>query len=363
MRIAHVIDSLEIGGAEAVVAALSRLQAGDGHVVEVHCVVAGGPLAETLMAEGIPVHVHGPAARWSVMHSLFRSFRQGRPEVVHCHNKSATVHATVVARMAGVRGVITTRHGVAALPYRFRKDFKFWVIAGLFCNRVVAVCDTAHRNMTTGAKAAAHKIVTIRNGAYPARTGNRPAFRKEGFTLISVGRLVAAKNYCTLLKSVALARREIPDLALWLVGDGEQAASLEKLAWELGIHSTVRFLGARDNVGDWLSLADVFVLSSVSEGLPISILEAMAAGLPAIVTDVGGMPEVVHLSEAGKVVPPGDEQLLSAAIVEFARQRHELADLGRRARSCYHEHFTPERMARDYLALYRQYVPLHGVGV
>jgi glycosyltransferase involved in cell wall biosynthesis len=365
MRIAHVIDSLEVGGAEAVVAALCRLQLRAGHSPEVHCLQAGGLLAGRLAAEGVPVHIHGPGMPWILIWRLWHAFRRSKPDVVHCHNKAATVHAAAVARLAGVRGILTTRHGLAAPPYRFRKDFKFWVMVAMFCDRVVAVCDIAHRNMAAGARAAAHKIVTIRNGAYPAPgiqslgnslgdcLGESPGLRKEGFTLITVGRMVAAKNYGTLLESVALARREIADLVLWMVGDGEHASSLKKLARDLGIEGAVRFLGERSDVGDCLSHADVFVLSSVSEGLPISILEAMAAGLPSIVTDIGGMPEVIGLSEAGKVVPPGDAGKLAAAIVEFARARNELPDLGRRARSCYREHFTPERMTENYLALYR----------
>jgi len=98
------------------------------------------------------------------------------------------------------------------------------------------------------------------------------------------------------------------------------------------------------------------VLPSVSEGLPISILEAMAAGLPAIVTDVGGMPEVLSLSGAGKVVPVGKVDLLAQAITEFASRRRDLKELGQKARSCYLEHFLPERMAEEYLNLYRSYL-------
>lgn len=334
------------------VAALCRLQARAGHAVEVHCLDTGGFLADRLAEEGVPVHVHGPAKPWILVWRLCRAFLRSRPEVVHCHNKTATVHAALVARMAGVGCVVTTRHGLAALPYRFRKDFKFWVVVAIFCDWVVAVCDTARRNMVTGARAMSPKIVTIRNGAYPARTIGSPGLRKEGFTLISVGRLAAAKNYRTLLQSFALARQEVDDLVLWMVGDGDEARSLKELARELGIEGRVRFLGERSDVGDWLAHADVFVLSSVSEGLPVSILEAMAAGLPSIVTDVGGMPEVVRLSDAGAVIPPGDTRRLADTIVEYSRRRSELAELGDRARRCYRQHFTPERMTEDYMTLY-----------
>lgn len=351
MVIAHVIDSMEVGGAEAVVAALSRLQRAAGHDVSVHCLHANGTIGRGLEAEGIQVCVHD-ATTFGRVASLYRAFAKLRPDVVHCHNKSATVHAAVPTRLARARVLITTRHGMAALPYRLRKDLKFWVIAAMFCDRVVAVCETARRNMMKGAHAVAHKVVTIRNGAYPAhaRDENRP---RAGFVLVTVGRLAPAKNYPTLLRAVAQARQSVPDLVLRLVGDGPERGALSALASELGIMSVVEFCGERADVGTLLRSADVFVLSSLSEGLPISILEAMAAGLPSIVTDVGGMPEVIDLSGAGTVVRAGDVDALANAIIAFAGRRNELPSLGNRARACYGQYFTPEQMANAYFTLYQ----------
>ena len=120
MVIAHVIDSMEVGGAEAVVAALCRLQAAAGHTVSVHCLHQKGAVAEQLEHEGTAVLVHGPAASGVILWRLYRAFRETRPGVVHCHNKSATVHAAAVARLAGARVLVSTRHGMAALPYRLR---------------------------------------------------------------------------------------------------------------------------------------------------------------------------------------------------------------------------------------------------
>ena len=360
MMIAHVIDSMDVGGAEAVVAALCRLQRAAGHTVTVHCLHEKGALGEQLEREAIPVLVHGPAASPVIVWRLYRAFAKTRPRVVHCHNKSATVHAAIVARLAGARVLVSTRHGMAALPYRLRKELKFWVVAALSCDRVVAVCDVARRNMMAGARAVAHKVVTIRNGAYPPSVRTESSVEKRGFTLVTVGRLAPAKSYDTLLRSVALARRQVPDLTLWIVGDGVEAASLRRLSAQLGLDGAVQFCGERADVGSWLRKADVFVLSSVSEGLPISILEAMAVGLPAIVTDVGGMPEVVSLSRAGTTVRAGDVDMLAFAIVEFARRRGDLKEWGERARSCYAQHFTPERMADEYLSLYQACLSARG---
>jgi glycosyltransferase involved in cell wall biosynthesis len=181
-----------------------------------------------------------------------------------------------------------------------------------------------------------------------------PAIRKSGFTLINVARLNWKKNQACLLRAVALASREIPDLCLWLVGDGAEAGALRQLAGELGIADRVHFAGERKDVGDWLAQADLFVLSSLTEGLPISLLEAMAAGLPFVVTNVGAMPEVAELSGAGTVVEANRPEPLAAAIVQSARNRSQLSEMAARARRSYEQHFTPDRMVAAYSTLYEE---------
>jgi glycosyltransferase involved in cell wall biosynthesis len=353
MLIAHVIDSLEVGGAEAVVTALCRAHAAAGYRVEVHCLTTGGPLAAELEQEGVSVYVHASDSARRSAWKLFRAFRRSRPDIVHCHNKTATIRAAAAARFTGARAIVSTRHGMGPVPFRLRTELTFWITAAVLCDRVVAVCDAARRNLATGARPVAHKVVTIRNGAHPPRVGGEEIAARPGFTLVSVGRLARAKNFETLLRAVAVARATVPDLRLWIVGGGDEGPALRQLSEELDLGSAVRFCGERRDVGSWLRAADVFVLSSTSEGLPISMLEAMAAGLPAIVTEVGALPELVALSGAGKTVPVRNVDCLARAIVDFAHRRHELAALGERASSCYRAHFTPDRMAGDYLTLYR----------
>jgi glycosyltransferase involved in cell wall biosynthesis len=352
MKIAHVIDSMELGGAEAVVLLLARRQLQAGHAVEVHCLIKKGALADKLEEEGVRIWLHGPSSRLREAWRLYRAFKGSRLDVVHCHNKAATVRAAGAARLAGVSAVLTTRHGMAALPYRVRKDLKFWVVAALFCDRVVAVCEAARRNMIRGARPAADKVVTIRNGADAPISFEEP-IAPDGFTLLTVGRHAPAKNYPVLLQAIALAQPFVPDLRLWMVGDGPETPTLKTVAADLNIADIVQFWGERTDVGRFLQSADLFVLSSVSEGLPISILEAMAAGLPIIATDVGGMPEVLGLCGAGTIVPANSAERMASAIVQCAADRRALGEVGRAARKCYERHFGPQVMADEYLALYR----------
>jgi glycosyltransferase involved in cell wall biosynthesis len=352
MLIAHVIDSLEVGGAEVMVATLSRLHAAAGHRVEVHCLEKQGPLAADLERDGVRVHVHASGGALKSAAQLFRAFWRCRPDIVHCHNKAATIRAAAAARLTGVRAVVSTRHGMGPSPFRLRHELKFWITAAAFCDCVVAVCDAARRNLTAGAAPIARGLVTIRNGAHPQPVIGHRTPAAPGFTLVSVGRLARAKDFATLLRAVAVARAAVPNLRLSIVGDGDEGPALRQLCAELDLDSAVRFCGERRDVGNWLRAADVFVLSSTSEGLPLSMLEAMAAGLPAIVTEVGALPELVALSGAGTTVPVGNVESLARAIVEFADRRHELAVLGERASRCYHAYFTPDRMANEYLTLY-----------
>src|SRR5262249_3037552 len=153
--------------------------------------------------------------------------------------------AAAAARLTGARAVVTTRHGMTPLPFRLRKELKFWITAAVLCDRVVAVCETARRNMSVGARPVAHKVVTIRNGAYPPRGGKSPIVGRRGFTLVTVGRLAHAKNLGALLRAVAIARAAVPDLGLWIVGGGAEAAALQQLCAELDLGAVVRFCGER----------------------------------------------------------------------------------------------------------------------
>jgi glycosyltransferase involved in cell wall biosynthesis len=362
---------MEVGGAEILVALLCRWQRREGNEITVHCLFTGGPLAEQLQQEGISVEIHalgsGVLDKFRVMRRLYRMFAKERPDVVHCHNTVPTLLGAPTARVAGARAVISTRHGLAtpySVPsgiegiadnagafYRFR-------VAAMFCNRVVAVCDVARRNLVAGASAFFNRVVTIRNGAsaLPVSSTPDPSIQKEGFTLVHVARLNWKKNQAGLLRAFSIALQQVPDLFLWIIGDGAEAKNLHELARELGIESRVRFAGERKDVGDWLAKADLFVLASLTEGLPLSLVEAMAAGLPFVVTAIGGMPEVAELSGAGTVVDPNSPEALAAGIVQYARRRAELPDLGRRARECYETHFSPERMLRAYSQLYKEHV-------
>jgi glycosyltransferase involved in cell wall biosynthesis len=170
--------------------------------------------------------------------------------------------------------------------------------------------------------------------------------------LLYVGRLAPLKDHATLLRAVAITRTHHPDVQLWIVGDGPQEFSLRKLTDELGLNECVTFFGEQPDVSPFMLAADLFVSSSVTEGLPVSLLEAMSVGLPAVVTDVGGMGEIARLSGAVTLVPSSDPEGMARALCEAVVRRQELPKMGQLACHCYEKYFRPERMLDDYMGLY-----------
>jgi glycosyltransferase involved in cell wall biosynthesis len=351
MRIHHVLDNLQVGGAETLVVTLAKAQRQDGHMVAVHGLFGGGLLAAQLSSAEIPVHIHAAESRLGMVWNLYRTLRRQRPDILHCHNIAPTIFGVLAGKPAGVPGFLSTRHGAFLHPRRSER--RFWM-AARFCRYVAAVSETARENLLQAEWADAGRLTVALNGAAaPDEQPEPEAPAPAGLVLMSVGRLVREKDYPTLLRALALVRRSEPGAELWIAGDGAERPRLEALRMELGLEDSVRLLGRKQNIGYWLSRADLFVLSSVSEGLPVSLLEAMAVGLPAVVTAVGGMPEVLRLSEAGVVVPPSDPQALADAIAGLARRRAEWPILAERARRSYRDHFTVAAMARRYEELYR----------
>src|SRR5580658_4873905 len=352
LNIAHVGDSMEMGGAEKLTATLCRLQRDRGHTASVHCLYGLGVLGEELQAEGFDVILHHPSSFLHLVRSLYRSFRRSRPDVVHCHNATAAIMAALPARLAGVKTVIATRHGLVKPPYQIRRELKF-ALASRWCDWIVGVCEGTQTNLLAAPFAARDKIIHIYNGAVPADTRAVPQ-PKKGFTLLHVGRLAPLKDHATLLQALALTRARHPDVQLWIVGDGPLQASLRTLTDALELNECVTFFGERADVSPFLLAADLFVNSSVTEGLPVSLLEAMSVGLPAVVTDVGGMGEIARLSGAVTLVPSSDSESMAEALCDAISSKHRLSTMRNLASRCYQKHFRPERMLDDYMSLYNR---------
>jgi glycosyltransferase involved in cell wall biosynthesis len=351
MKIIHLADSMEMGGAEKLIDILCRQQRQQGHDPSVHCLYRVGVLGKKLRTDGFEVTLHRPVAIAGRAGSVYREFKRTQPDVVHCHNATAAIIGAIPARLTGAKSIVATRHGLVPPPYSLRRELKF-AVASRWCDSIVAVCEQARRNLIAAPFAARGKIVRIYNAAPALHCNGTPPPVKSGFTLLHVARLSPAKDQVTLVRAFALAKARVPDLRLWIVGGGPLRMELERMAQAIGLTGSVTFFGEQADVAPFYAAADLFVLSSVTEGVPVSLLEAMSAGLPAIVTDVGGMGEVARLSGATTITPPSNPVALANAIRKVVQSRGELPRLRKLVLQCYLANFTLERMANEYMCLY-----------
>jgi glycosyltransferase involved in cell wall biosynthesis len=353
MRIAHVVDSMEMGGAEMLVSQMCGLQREQGHDPCVYAVANLGALGEKMRSEGFTVHANVGGKLTEATQSFFRHFRQSQFDVVHVHNPTPTIYAAPAARTAGVRSIISTRHSLVAPPHNLVMEFKY-AVAARFCDWVAGICEATVTNVKQLHTVPARKIVCVYNGAAPLRPVARQDWpAKTGFTLLFVGRLEPVKNHSLLLNAFQSALKSMPGLRLWIVGDGSQRKTLEKLASDIGTAGAVTFFGQQLDVAPFFSAADAFIMSSKSEGLPISLLQAFSIGLPAIVTNVGGMAEVVNVANAGITASPTDASELTQAILRMATNQVEREQYSRNAEAAFHSRFSLESMLKSYMDLYQ----------
>jgi glycosyltransferase involved in cell wall biosynthesis len=353
MKIAHVVDSMEVGGAETLVSQMCHLQREQGHTPSVYAVLTLGPLGERMQQEGFAVQPHVGRNLPDATRNFFQIFKELRPDAVHLHNPTPTVYAAMAARMAGVPSIISTRHSLVARPRRLLVELKYAVAAG-FCDWVVGICDATANNVKSIHSVPARKIVRVYNGSAPVSRVTKELWPpKTGFTLVYVGRLEPVKNHSLLLNAFRDALSFMPGLRLWMVGDGSERKTMESLTAKLGIASQVTFWGQQLDVAPFFSAADAFIMSSKSEGLPMSLLQAFSMGLPAIVTDVGGMAEVVRMAEAGFTVPATDPAGMAAAILRLASSEAERAQFSANAEEAFHTRFSLQAMVDAYMNLYR----------
>jgi glycosyltransferase involved in cell wall biosynthesis len=362
MKIAHVVDSMDVGGAETLVSQMCRLQREQGHDPSVHAIAALGPLGEQLRKEGFTVEANLGRHMPDSVRRLFRLFKQSHPDVVHLHNPTPTTYGALAARMAGVPSIVSTRHNLAAPPRRLVTEIKYGV-AATWCDWVVGICDATVTNLKSMHFIGERKIIRIYNGSVPMRRVVKEGCpTTSGFTLVYVGRLAPVKNHELLFRAFSSALASMPALRLWMVGDGSERKKLEKLAAQLGISAQVTFWGQQLDVAPFFSAADAFIMSSRSEGLPMSLLQAFSLGLPVIVTDVGGMAEVVRLAQAGLTAPMTNADEMANAILRLAGIESVRKQFSANAVAAFQSLFTLQAMVDSYMDLYRSSprIGLHG---
>ena len=365
VKVAFVLHVMNVAGAEMLVAETIR-RLGDRIDPVVLCLDRVGTMGEQLAASGTPVLAYGrrPGVDLGVSWRMARDIRSHRIDVVHAHQYTPFFYASIAARLSGVRPrVIFTEHGrhypdVVSPKRRLINRVVFDRLA----DRVNAVCEFSARSLAALDGFSAARIEVIPNGvdlpAY-APAADRTALRTRlGLDpakkyVATIARFHPVKDHATLVHAFALVASEVPDADLLLVGDGELRAELVALVAQLRITDRVQFMGVRRDVADLLRAADVFALTSVSEAASITLLEAMASGLPVVVTAVGGNPEIVRDKVDGFLAPRGDSTAVAQAMLRLLREPELAAALGQAGRERVRSKFQLEQTIERYYDLYQ----------
>ena len=360
LRIAHVLPSTHVGGAERVALMLTSAQHEGRHRVSLVSFEEPpeGELASEFEREGVTVHRVPKRAGgfdFTLSFRLAAHFRRWRPDVVHTHNSLPQIYAAFPARFAGAC-VVHTKHGdepTSAKALLLRRAGAAATHSFVAVSEATAQFAREHREVAERKLRVIHNAIALERFARDdeVRAEVRREWGAGDATVVgTVGRMSDEKNHAGLIRAMAplLARGAI----LVIAGDGAERARCDALAAELDVTEAIRFLGLVSDVPRVLSGLDVFALPSTMEGLPLVLAEAMAASLPVVASAVGGVPGVVVDDETGYLVPPNDEEGLRARIAELGADPALARRLGEKGLASATERFALQRMVGDYLDAY-----------
>ncbi|MEM9366469.1 MAG: glycosyltransferase [Planctomycetota bacterium] len=363
LHVVHVSFGLDIGGLEKLLVEFAS--ATDRNRTRLSFVSLGdsGPIAEDIRRLDLPVIClhRGSGFRPSLVPDLASIFKKLQADVVHTHDPRPLIYGALAAKWAGVGKVVHTQHGrVFGETARQR-----WL-----CRQVVKHVDhfaCVSNDIAILAKergVPGEKLHVVHNGIRGERFRHSEArswHDGDGFdafgaqrrdNLVCVARLSPEKGVDTLIAAASLLIDDIPNFRLQIAGDGPCRAEVQSQIERLGLDDHVELLGQTDRVPDLLSGARLFVLPSNSEGVSLTLLEAMYAGVPVVATDVGGTPEVISHNGNGVLVPAKDPRAMARAIVELWNDPSKCRDLTREGYRVASDEFSIDRMLRRYDDLY-----------
>lgn len=362
--IAHVLHRMDRAGAEVLACDLSRKMQSQYRFVFL-CLDGEGALGKELKGEGFKVIELGrsPGMDWKVARRIRRIVRSHKIDLLHTHQYTPFFYAALSRYLGSTPAIVFTEHGRHYPDERHPKR----VLANRWLlkpgDRVTAVGRFVKQALIDNEGIAEARIEVIYNGIDPDTFSEPdPQARHKARALIEVGneapvvmqvaRFHPVKDHGTAVRAFGRVVEAIPGATLCLIGDGSQQPKIEALVKKLGIRENVRFMGVRSDVNELLPGADVFMLSSLSEGVSVTLLEAMATGLAIAATKVGGNGEVVDDGVTGLLSPRGDDELLAQNLITLLSDSDKRSAFGRAGRERVLDLFTQQRMHRQYAELY-----------
>lgn len=368
-KILQLIDGLNVGGAEVLLVDLVRGIKASGDDV---CVgySTRGPLEKKLHELDVAFVRLPRLGRIDpiLFLGMCRLILCERPDIVHTHLFKSDLHGRLAARLCGVPVVVSTSHNNDVWARRFPLGQLYGLTAKL-TDKVIAVSDEVRDYQIQHTGIDSEKICVIENGVDIRRFSNQieagHAFRKEfqidpdALLIGIIGRLKPQKDHANFLNAAAQIKGKIPEARFLIVGDGPLREELKLKAQALGLESSVIFCGLRQDIPAILSALNLLVISSKWEGLPVTLLEGMAARCPIVSTAVGGVPNVVADGESALLVPPEDPSALAIACIKILREPALAQTLVNAGFGRAQQQFSLDAMIHKILKLYQELLEKH----
>ncbi len=359
-NILHIVLSLKFGGLEKLVVDMTEQLNKGNFTAMICCLEEKGELYEEAVSKNIEVFVLNKkkGLDFSFLPKLIKLLRVRDIAIIHNHNAGAAFYGSVAGFFARTQAILSSMHS------REKKTSSniFWQIIWNLNKKIVFVSNDARvRFLKYFGFRRQDKMEVIYNGidldkfkindiANDCFDGNL----KNSKIIGTVSRLSKEKDQKTLIDAVKIVSKNRNDIRFLFVGDGPMRNELEEYSIKNGLKECVTFLGFKKDVAESLKNIDIFVLSSLTEGISVSLLESMAAGKPAIVTNVGGNPEIVVDGETGILVPSKDPQKMAESIMKIIQNPDLAKKMGRAGRKRVEGKFSLQRMVREYEQIYKE---------
>jgi glycosyltransferase involved in cell wall biosynthesis len=346
LRLLWLIDSLTVGGAESLIVPFARQLDSSRYELFLCCLatIQGNALEKELRAANIEVLNLGARNLRDVraFRRLLRYLREQRIDLIHAHLTYASIWAALASRLTKIPSVATL-HVAPPSDGRFAvRDRLMRFVTNRWSSHVIAVSEALRRRYLERGGLAPSRMLTVHNGieverfARDARASR--ALLARDLDIPDSARIVATvsvlrpgKGIEVLLAAIPRVVAEVPDACFVIIGDGPMRETWTKRAQELGVTQHIRWAGYRNDVAALLAGCELFVLPSLDDAFPTVLLEALAAGVPIVATDVGGIPEIVD-TNVGRLVPANDPNALANAIASLLRDRDTHARMREAAR-------------------------------
>jgi L-malate glycosyltransferase len=358
-KILQLTTDLEIGGRERVIVDLCNYLYQAGYDTLICCIKNTG-LLEANLDKNIKVYALNKKNKLDLdlIKPLKEIIKNNNIDIIHAHNPGTLLYGVIAGKLCGIDTIINTEHGFAEkIKYKTRIKDK---ILYKFVDVITSVSNKLESDLISMYNIKKNKIKTIRNGIFYEKiceekieSRNKVGMNDDEYHIGIVARLTDVKNHRMIIDAFNRIRR-YHRARLWIIGTGDLEKELKEYVLNLGIKNKINFTGKRTDVIRLMNAMDLFVLCSKSEGLSITLLEAMASGLPIIATNVGGNGELIKNGYNGILVELGDTKGLADAIEKMIKEKQLAMKYGMNSKINFSKYYSVETMAKEMIRLYEK---------